>query len=61
VVETDRMISEKIVVLSAAHDAATRTPTEGLGIYGAARRPAGRCVSAWSSGEICATGRAMLS
>jgi hypothetical protein len=51
-VEAERMISEKIVAFSAAHDAAERALAEGLGIYAAAERayqPLRRCVSANSS------------
>jgi hypothetical protein len=51
-VEAERMISEKIVTFSAAHDAAERALAEGLGIYAAAERayqPLRRCVSANSS------------
>jgi hypothetical protein len=48
-VEADRMISEKIVAFSAAHNAAERALAKGLGIYAAAERayqPLRRCVSA---------------
>ena len=50
-VEVERMISEKIVAFSAAHDAAERALAEGLGIYAAERayQPLRRCVSANSS------------
>jgi hypothetical protein len=51
-VEAERMISEKIVTFSAAHDAAERALAEGLGIYAAAERayqPLRRCVNANSS------------
>jgi hypothetical protein len=51
-VEAERMISEKIVAFSAAHDAAERALAEGLGIYAAAElayQPLRRCVSANSS------------
>jgi hypothetical protein len=51
-VEAERMISEKIVAFSAAHDAAERALAEGLGFYAAAERayqPLRRCVSANSS------------
>ena len=51
-VEAERMISEKIVTFSAAHDAAERALAEGLGIYAASERayqPLRRCVSANSS------------
>jgi len=51
-VEAERMISEKIVTFSAAHDAAERVLAEGLGMYAAAERayqPLRRCVSANSS------------